>query len=130
MGCSYINLIVEAVWISPDCWSTLVDALLIVNSIQSLYIRLSCRTKQTQKDTACTRLECYIHLYKLCLLNPARDGGPIPFLGKPAIALCRMAGTASQKRGTSSQILARTTHTNTHTPVIWICDLSQKKMRI
>ena len=31
------------------------------------------------KKTACTRLECYRHLYKLCMHNPApRNGGPIP----------------------------------------------------
>ena len=36
-----------------------------------------------QTDTACTRLECYRHLYKLCQHNPTpRDGGPDSVFGQ------------------------------------------------
>ena len=51
-----------------------------------------------QEDTTCTRLECCRHLHKLCLHNP-RDGGPIRFFGKPAVAPFRLAGSAPHKSG-------------------------------
>ena len=66
----------------------------------------------------------------LCQHNPdPRDGNPIPFFGQagrhslPHGWLC-----SSQKRGTSSQILARR-HTQKHAPVIWICDLCHKQIK-
>ena len=53
-------------------------------------------------------------------------GARFRFIGKPAVAPCRLAGwlCSSQKRGTSSKILARP---HKHTPVIWICDLCHKQ---
>ena len=53
-----------------------------------------------QEDTACTRLECCRHLHKLCLHNPcSQRWGPLPFLGKPAVPPCRLAGTAPHTSG-------------------------------
>ena len=67
-----------------------------------------------QKDTACTRLECYSHLYKLCQHNPAsRDGGPIPFFWTEDV----------------DSNPGPTTHTNKRTPVIWICNLCHKQIK-
>ena len=81
-----------------------------------------------QEDTTCTRLDCFRHLHKLCLHNPCpRYGGPIPFLGKPAVAPCRMAGPAPNKsRGRRVKSWPDDTHK--HTPVIWISDLSHKQI--
>ena len=53
-----------------------------------------------QKDTSCTRLECYRHLYKLCLHNPSPEmGARFRFLGKLIVAPCRIAGSAPHKSG-------------------------------
>ena len=62
-----------------------------------------------QKDTACTRLECYRQLYKLCQHNPApRYEGPNLIFGQAGRrSLSHGWLCTSQKRGTSSQILAR-----------------------
>ena len=65
-----------------------------------------------QEDTACTRLEYCRDLHKLCLHNlcPQR-WGPIPFFGRRSLPPGWLF--SSQKRGTSSQILARP-HTQTN----------------
>ena len=84
-----------------------------------------------QEDTACTSLECYRHMYTLCLLNPSpRDGSPIPFFLGQAGCRALLPGwlCSSQKRVASSQILSRRPHTNKHTLVVWICDLRHKQI--
>ena len=78
-----------------------------------------------QEDTACMRLECCRHLHKLCLHNLC----PIPFLGKPAVPPYRLAGcSAPHKSGRRESNPGPTTHTNKHTPVIWIRDLCHKQI--
>ena len=54
-----------------------------------------------QEDTACMRLDCCRHLHKSCLHNPfpQRWGPDSVFLGKPAVAPCRLADSAPHKSG-------------------------------
>ena len=62
-----------------------------------------------QKHTACTRLDCCVHLHTLCLYNPApRIRGPIPSLLATWMALLpTKAGDVEINPGP-------TTHTSTH----------------
>ena len=56
-------------------------------------------------------------------------GTRIRFMGKPAVAPCRMAGSAPTKAGDVESNSSSTTHTNKHAPVIWICDLCHKQIK-
>ena len=79
-----------------------------------------------QKDTTCTRLECYRHLYKLCQHNPA----PIPFFwaSRPSLPAARLAQLLAKAVDVESNP-GPTTYINKHTPVIWICDLCHKQIK-
>ena len=69
-----------------------------------------------QENTSCTRLDCCGHLHKLCIHNPCpqRWGPDSDFLQVGRRSLPPGWLYSSQKRGTSSQILARR-HTQTNT---------------
>ena len=78
-----------------------------------------------QKDTACTSWNAADICTNCVYTAPAPIESVFWQTGRrslPPGLLC-----SSQKRGTSSQILARRhTQTNKRTPVIWICDLCHK----
>ena len=57
-----------------------------------------------------------------------RDRGPIPYFGQAGGAPCRLAGSAPQKAGDVESNPGATTHTNKHTPLIWICELCHKQI--
>ena len=77
---------------------------------------------RSKKTTSCTRLDCCIHLRKSCLHNPCpqRWGSDSVAPCSPALLLTK-AGDVKSNPGP-------TTHTNKHTPVIWICDLCHKQI--
>ena len=51
------------------------------------------------------------------------------FWGRPAVAPCRLAGSAPHKSGGRRvKSCPDDTHTHKHTPVIWICDLGHKQI--
>ena len=84
---------------------------------------------RVQEDTACTRLDCCRHLHKLCLHNPCpQKWGPIPFFGESRLSLpAAWLALLLTKAGDVESNPGPRTHTNKHTPVIWICDLCHKQ---
>ena len=58
---------------------------------------------------------------------PPEMGARFHFLGKPAVAPCCLALLLTKAVDVESNP-GPTTHTNKHTPVIWICDLCHKQI--
>ena len=82
------------------------------------------------EDTACTRLECCRNLHKLCLHNPCpQRWGPdsVLWASPPALPSAWLALLLT-KAGDVESNPGPTTHTNKHTPVIWMCDLCHKQI--
>ena len=69
------------------------------------------------------------YLHKLCPHNPHQPESGV-WTSQPSLHSGWLA-LLSQKRGTSSQILARrhTQHSPALTPVIWMCDLCHKQIQ-
>ena len=78
---------------------------------------------QVQEDTACTRLDCCRHMHKLCLHNP----DSVFWASRPSLPAAWLALLLT-KAGDVESNPGPTTHTNKHTPVIWICDLCHKQI--
>ena len=78
---------------------------------------------KVQEDTACTRLDCCRHLHKLCLHNPDY----VFWASRPSLPAAWLALLLT-KAGDVESNPGPTTHTNKHTPVIWICDLCHKQI--
>ena len=88
-------------------------------------------TMKVQEDTACTRLDCCRHLHKLCLHNPCpQRWGPdsVFWASRPSLPAVWLALLLT-KAGDVESNHGPTTHTNKHTPVIWICDLCHKQKK-
>ena len=83
-----------------------------------------------QEDTAYTKLEYCRHLHNLCLHNccPQRWGpDSILWASRPSIPAAWLA-LLFTKTGDVESNPGPTTHTNKHTPVIWIRDLYHKQI--
>ena len=85
------------------------------------------RSKKTQPARGWTAADiCTNRVYTF--LAP-RDGGPIPFFwGRPAVAPCRLAGSAPDKsEGRRVKSWPDDTHRQTHSS-LWIYDLCHKQI--
>ena len=86
-------------------------------------------SKKTQPARGWNATDICTHCVNTTL--PPEMGARFRLLGKPAVAPCRMAGSAPHKsRGRRVKSWPDDTHTQTnkHAPVIWICDLCHKQL--
>ena len=83
-----------------------------------------------QEDTVFTRLDCCRHLHKSCLHNPfpQRWGPDSVFWASRPLLPAAWLVLLLTKAGDVESNPGPTTHTDKHTPVIWICDLCHKQI--